>query len=146
MGKGKPSRAGRAAASKAGKTTSRAAARLPEVDLTKTTRLGQIMALPAEVIWLHLDQHHLTNTGNKREVEGCLFDTLQGRNDDNSSIEESGVETGNPVVGNRSGSTDGNDQPWAKKGASHPDSDTDSDTDTSLIPTPLRASQIHATI
>ena len=73
---------------------------------------------------------HLTSTGNKREVVGRLFDALQGRNNDNSSSEESGVETGNPVVGNPSGSTDGNDQPWVRKGASRPDTDTDSDTDT----------------
>ena len=80
---------GRAAASKTGKGTGRAAAKMPEVELAQTTRLGQIMALPVEVIRLHLQQRHLSVTGNKREAakrgvyqscklpmtetEGCIF-------------------------------------------------------------------------
>ena len=83
-GKGK----GRAAASRSGKAKDRAGEKLPEAELTGTTRIGQIMALPVEVIRLHLQQRHLSVTGNKREVAGRLLEALQRRSDDDSHGQE----------------------------------------------------------
>ena len=46
------------------------------------------MALPVEVIRLHLQQRHLSVTGNKREAAGRLFEALQRRSDDDSHGQE----------------------------------------------------------
>lgn len=49
---------GRAVVSQTGKGTGRAAAKMLEVELTEMTRLRQLMALPVEIIRLHLQQRH----------------------------------------------------------------------------------------
>lgn len=130
---------GRAAASKTGKGTGRAAAKMPEVELAQTTRLGQIMALPVEVIRLHLQQRHLSVTGNKREAAGRLIDALQHRSIDNSDSKcgESEREADSIGRGRSRRTADSSDQHRAES-----NSRTDSETDP---PPPLRASQIHTT-
>jgi hypothetical protein len=98
--------------------------------ICQTTRLGQIVALPVEVIRLHPQQQHLSVTGNKREATGRLFDALQHRSIDNcdSKCEESEREADNIGRGRSRRTADSSDQHRAES-----NSRTDSETDPLLF-------------